>query len=180
MDGRQPRRYGNAHATVVPYESFAARNGYFVLAVGNDSQFRSLCQAIDLPEMGTDERFATNPNRVSNRGALLEILYPLFLEKDVDAWLELFAAAGVPAGPINSVPHILNDPHVAAREMVVEVPHPTAGSVLMMAPPFKLSLTPATIDRHPPLLGEHTYEVLKEKLGLDEAEVEELRKAGAI
>ncbi|MDE3074146.1 MAG: CoA transferase [Chloroflexota bacterium] len=180
VDGREPLRYGNAHATVVPYQAFAAKDRHFVLAIGNDQQFRLLCQLIGQPRLADDERYAANPARVANRQPLLDLLRPIFQEHDAQHWLDLLSNAGIPVSPINSVPEILNDPHVAAREMVVEVPHPTAASVLLMAPPFKLSLTPATVDRHPPTLGEHTFEVLHEKLGLSEKEVDALRQSGAI
>ena len=179
-DGKEPLRYGNAHATVVPYQAYQAADQYFVLAVGNDMQFRTMARLIGAPDLAEDERFATNPGRVRNREALMEQLIPIFRERPAAHWLELFADAGIPSGAINTVPQILSDPHVAAREMVVTVPHPTAGSVRVVGVPYKLSRTPAAVERHPPLLGEHTDEILRERLGLSPAQVAELREQGAL
>jgi crotonobetainyl-CoA:carnitine CoA-transferase CaiB-like acyl-CoA transferase len=178
--GEAPIRYGNAHAQVVPYQAFRASDQYFVLAVGNDLQFRVLARLIGAPELAEDARFATNPGRIVNRKALMERLEPIFAAQPAEHWLALFAENGVPAQPINTVPQALADPHVAAREMVVEVPHPTAGSVRLMGVPHKLSRTPAGIKRHPPLLGEHTEEVLRERLGMSTEEIARLRSEGAI
>jgi len=180
VSGQEPRRYGNAHASIVPYQSFRVSDGYIALSVGNDLQFRALAEIAGAPQLANDGRFLTNPLRVNNREALIELLEPIFASRTTAQWLTALAAAGIPAGPINSVPQILNDPHVAARQTVLEVPHPTAGSIRMVAPPYRLSRTPATIDRHPPLLGEHTDEVLSQKLGLGETEIARLRRDGAI
>jgi formyl-CoA transferase len=180
VSGEEPLRYGNAHATVVPYQAFKAADRYFVLAIGNDSQFRTMARLVGAPELGEDARFATNPARIAHRQALLDRLQPIFAARPAEDWLGLFNDAGIPAGPINTVPRILTDPHVAARNMVVEVPHPTAGSVRLMGLPYKLSRTPAAIERHPPLLGEHTEEVLREKLSLTDDQIASLREAGAI
>ena len=180
VTGEEPLRYGNAHATVVPYQAFRAADRYFVLAVGNDLQFRTLARLIGAPDLAEDERFATNPDRVRNRVPLIERLEAIFASRSADHWLGLLAGAGIPAGPINTVPQILSDPHVAAREMVVSVPHPTASEIRLVGAPYKLSRTSVTIDRHPPLLGEHTEEVLREKLGLSPGDIERLRTDGAI
>ena len=180
VDGQEPLRYGNAHATVVPYQAFAARDRWFVVAVGNDSQFVALTRALGQPELAADVRFATNPARIEHRQQLLSLLEPVFRQRTAGEWLELLSAAGVPVAPINTVPAILNDAHVAARGMVAEIPHPSAGSVKLVAPPFKLSATPATIDRPPPLLGEHTDDILRDELGFSAAEIGELRRAGAL
>jgi formyl-CoA transferase len=180
VDGKEPLRYGNAHATVVPYQAFKAADQYFVLAVGNDMQFRTMSRLIGAPELADDERFATNPGRVRNREALVDRLARIFASQPVQHWLDVLADAGIPAGAINTVPQILADPHVAAREMVVTVPHPTASSVRVVGAPYKLSRTPAGIDRHPPLLGEHTEEILGERLGLTVPELASLREEGVI
>jgi formyl-CoA transferase len=180
MTGEEPLRYGNAHATVVPYQAFRASDRYFVLAIGNDAQFRTMARLIGAPELADNEHFATNPGRVRNREALLERIIPIFSTREADHWLTMFYEAGIPAAPINTVPQAMEDPHVAARDMVVTIPHPTAGSVRVVGVPYKLSRTPATIERHPPLLGEHTDEVLREMLGLSSTEIEALREAGAI
>jgi formyl-CoA transferase len=178
--GTEPKRYGNAHAVVVPYQTFQAQDRRFALAVGNDLQFRAMCRLIGAPELADDARFATNPARIANRPALLEALEPVFASQEAGHWLGLFNDAGIPAGPINTIPQMLEDPHVAAREMVVGLPHPTAGTLRLLAPPFKLSRTPATVDRPPPLMGQHTDEVLSERLGLSAEEIDQLREDGAI
>jgi formyl-CoA transferase len=178
--GTEPKRYGNAHAVVVPYQTFQAQDRRFALAVGNDLQFRAMCRLIGAPELADDARFATNPARIANRPALLEALEPVFASQEAGHWLGLFNDAGIPAGPINTIPQMLEDPHVAAREMVVGLPHPTAGTLRLLAPPFKLSRTPATVDRPPPLMGQHTDEVLSERLGLSAEEIDQLRDDGAI
>jgi len=180
VDGREPLRYGNAHATVVPYQAYQAADRYFVLAVGNDMQFRTVARLIGAPDLAEDERFVTNPGRVRNREALMERLIPIFRKRPAEHWLALFADAGIPSGAINTVPQILSDPHVAARDMVVTVPHPTAGSVRLVGVPYKLSRTPASVERHPPLLGEHTDEILRERLGLNAAQIAELREQGVL
>jgi formyl-CoA transferase len=180
VDGKEPIRYGNAHASVVPYQAFKAKDRSFVVAVGNDAQFRTFAGLIGQEELAAEERFATSPGRIVNRAALIELLEPVVASREADYWIGLLVDAGIPAGPINTVPQILADPHVAARRLVVEIPHPTAGSVKVIGPPYKLSRTPAAVDRHPPLLGEHTDEVLREKLGLSEAEIAELRAGGAV
>lgn len=180
VDGKEPLRYGNAHATVVPYQAYQAADQYFVLAVGNDMQFRTMARLIGDSELADDERFATNPGRVRNRKALMDRLIPIFARRDAAHWLSLFADAGIPSGAINTVPQILTDPHVAARDMVVTVPHPTAGSIRVLGVPYKLSRTPASVERHPPLLGEHTEEILREQLNLMPADVAGLREDGVI
>jgi formyl-CoA transferase len=180
VTGEAPVRYGNAHATVVPYQAFKASDRSFVLAVGNDGQFRTMARLIGAPDLGEDERFATNPARVLNRSPLIERLAAIFATRPADDWLALFADAGIPAGAINTVPRALTDPHVAARDMIVELPHPTAGTVRLMGVPYKLSRTPADVRRAPPLLGQHTDEVLHERLGLSEREIAGLRAQGAI
>jgi len=178
--GTIPKRYGNAHAVVVPYQTFRAKDRHFALAVGNDLQFRTMAELIGRPEMGTDERFATNPARIANRDQLIPAMAEVFATREADHWLGLFNKAGIPAGPINTIPQMLEDPHTAAHHMTVTLPHPTGGEVRLLAPPYKLSKTPATVERHPPLLGEHTEEVLRERLGLTDADIAELRSAGAI
>jgi len=180
VDGKEPVRYGNAHAQVVPYQAFKASDRYFVLAVGNDGQFRTMSRLIGLEWMGSDPRFATNPARIENRPALLEQLVPVFATRTADEWIQLFVDAGIPAGPINTVPKMLSDPHMQARGLIVEVPHPTAGSIRLIGPPYKFERTPASVERHPPLLGEHTAEILRQKLGLSDQQLTDLRSAGAL
>ncbi|HEX8597739.1 MAG TPA: CoA transferase [Chloroflexia bacterium] len=160
-----PPRYGNAHPNIVPYQAFATNDGWLIVAVGNDRQWGRLCDALSRAHLSSDPRFATNSGRVENRAALVPLLEEMFAQRSTSEWLSLLESADVPAGPVNDVAQALSQPHVAAREMVQEVVHPGIGAVKMVASPLKLSSTPPTIRRHPPLLGEHTVEVLEE-LGL--------------
>lgn len=162
VSGEVPPRYGNAHPNIVPYQAFATRDGWLVLAVGNDRQWTRLCEALSRPDMAADPRFAGNSGRVENRSVLVPLLQGIFTGRGTAEWLSVLEAADVPAGPVNNVAQALNHPHVAAREMVREVPHPGIGPVRMVASPLRLSSTPTMIRRHPPMLGEHTDEVLEE------------------
>jgi formyl-CoA transferase len=180
VSGEVPRRYGNAHPNIVPYQTFTTADGWIAVAVGNDRQFARLCSALGLPELAEDPRFATNPARVQNREQLVTLLEEIFLTRDTSHWYELLLEADIPVGPINTVDKVLSDPQVLARGMVQEVPHPTAGTVKLVGPPYKLSQTPARVRSHPPLLGEHTAEVLEGLLGLDAQTLAELRARGVV
>jgi formyl-CoA transferase len=180
LTGNEPRRYGNAHPNIVPYQVFDARDKPFIVAVGNDEQFRRLCQVLGRDDLPGDERFATNPARTQHRQALVGILGAEFAHRDAAAWVEALLGVGVPAGPINAVSEVFADPQVLFRGMLAEVPHPTAGVVRMAGIPLKLSETPADVRRHPPLLGEHTEQVLREVLGMGQDEVEQLRADGVV
>ena len=175
VTGRAPDRHGNAHASIVPYQAFATRDGYVVVAVGNDGQFARLCEVAGRPELAVDPRFATNAARVENRTALVPILQSILAERATRDWVASLEKAGVPCGPINDLAQVFGDPHVQSRGLRVEVPHPLAGKVAGVASPMRLSRTPV---RHgtPPLLGEHTREVLQDLLGMREEEIETLRR----
>ncbi|AOU96190.1 CaiB/BaiF CoA transferase family protein [Achromobacter ruhlandii] len=175
--GNAPRRAGNAHQNLVPYQVFAASDGHLIVAVGNDSQFRNYCGAIGLPELSADPRFATNPQRVKNRDALVPLLAERMATGARDHWLASLEAVGVPAGPINTLDQVYEDPQVLARGMKRELPHPTAGTVPMAASPLKFSGSPVEYRRAPPMLGEHTAQVLAEKLGLSAAEIQALAQS---
>lgn len=176
--GQRPKRYGNAHASVVPYQVFNAADGALVIAVGNDRQFARVCEMLGCPELASDPRYATNPARLSNRDTLIPQLQQRFLAGKVSHWVDTCWAAGVPAGPINHVDQVFSDPQVLARGMVVEAEHPKAGPIKLVGTPVKLSETPAEVRRHPPMLGEHTREVLSE-LGYSPEQVQGLLAAGA-
>ena len=177
--GRPPGRLGNAHPSIVPYQAFATRDGHVVITVGNDGQFARLCEVAGRPELCRDARFATNAARVENRAALVPVLAALLAGRASRDWIDALEAAGVPCGPINDLAQVFEDPQIRARGMRVEVPHPLVGKVPVVGSPIHLSETPV---RHgtPPLLGEHTREVLGDVLGMAEAEVEALRRGGVI
>jgi formyl-CoA transferase/CoA:oxalate CoA-transferase len=180
--GRVPARRGNQHPSIVPYETFEASDGWFNLAVGNDSLWRDFCAAVGVPlaEAVGDPRFATNQARVENRVALGEVLRPLFASRTVADWMVLCDQAGVPSGPILDVGQALNHPQVLARGMVTTVEHPTAGPLKVTGVPVRLSETPGAVRTPPPRLGEQTNAALGELLGLDGAALESLRKSGVI
>jgi crotonobetainyl-CoA:carnitine CoA-transferase CaiB-like acyl-CoA transferase len=179
VTGRPPRRLGNAHPSIVPYQAFATRDGHVVVAVGNDAQFERLCQVAGRPELAGDPRWATNAARVANRATLVPILSALLAARSSGEWIAALEEAGVPCGPINDLAQVFDDPQVRARGMRVEVPHPLAGKVPVVGSPIRLSETPV---RHgtPPLLGEHTREVLSDVLGMPEAEIDGLARGGVI
>ncbi|WP_338617501.1 CaiB/BaiF CoA-transferase family protein [Achromobacter sp. E1] len=177
--GVAPRRAGNAHQNLVPYQVFAASDGHLIVAVGNDSQFRNYCGAIGLPELSADPRFATNPQRVKNREELVPLLAERMATGERDHWLAALEGVGVPAGPINTLDQVYEDPHVLARNMKRELPHPAAGTVPVAASPLKFSGSPVEYRLAPPMLGEHTEQVLSEKLGLSAEEIQALAQSRA-
>ena len=180
VSGQPPGRYGNAHPNIVPYEAFETRDGWLALGVGTDRQFRHLCQLIGRPGLAQDARFVSNPLRVENRADLVPLLQGIFRERFTDEWLGVLKEAQIPCAPINTIDRVFEDPQVQSREMVVEVDHPAAGTVRLVNSPLKLSRTPVEIRRHPPLLGEHTEEILMDLLGRSAEQVEELRVEGVI
>ncbi len=179
VSGERPKRYGNAHPSIVPYETFPTADGYIAAGAGNDTQFRRFCHVLDLDDVSDDRRFRTNPDRVENRQALIPMLRERFSTRTTDAWIKLLEEANIPCAPINTIDKVFAHPQVKAREMVVEVPHPTAGKVKLVGLPYKLSETPLGIYRHPPLLGEHTGEVLRE-LGYSDQGIDSLQEEGVI
>ena len=178
--GASPKRMGNAHPNIAPYQVLASSDGHFIVAVGNDGQFRRFCEVLDLPGMADDERFATNAARVRNRAALDADIEARAATKTKHEWLAQLEAAGVPCGPINNLQEVFAEPQIAAREMVIAVPHPTAGEVKLVGNPIKLSRTPVDYRSAPPLLGEQTEAVLRELGGLSEDELRRLQQAGVI
>jgi len=171
ISGETPQRYGNAHANIVPYQAFEASDGWVILSVGNDRQWARFCAAVDRPDLAADPRFTTNSDRVLNRNTLVPLLEDLFRTRTQSEWLSLLQAADVPAGPVNTVDRALSGPQVEARGMVQTVDHPSIGPFCMVASPLKLEVTPPTIRRYPPTLGEHTDEILRELLSASPVEV---------
>lgn len=180
VSGEPPRRYGNAHPTIVPYQTFATADGHLMLAVGNDGQFARLCQLLGKTEWITDPRFATNPARVRHREVLIPILAERFRQRTTADWLAEFHAHKIPAGPVNDIPTALNTPQAQARAMVQTVLDSYSQAIPLVGPVPKLSLTPAQIQTAPPYLGEHTRQVLESWLGLDAETVQSLYKEGVI
>ena len=179
VSGAIPQRMGNAHQNIVPYQVFEVADGHLIVAVGNDSQFAKFCEVTGRPDIAQDPRFVRNADRVRHRGTLVPMLAALMKERTRGDWLASLEAAKVPCGPINDLAEVFADPQVLEREMTVQMAHPLAGSVRLVASPMKFSATPVQYQRPPPLLGEHTDEVLRE-LGLSEAEIAALRNAQAI
>lgn len=180
VTGRAPRRLGNEHPSIVPYQAFATADGHIILAVGNDSQFARFCEVAGRPDLAADERFRTNAGRVQHRAALVPELDRILATRPSADWIASLEAVGVPCGPINDVGQVFEDPQVRARGMRLEVPHPLAGTASLVASPIRLSGTPVAPGTAPPTLGQHTHEVLAEVLGLDQASLASLREAGVI
>jgi crotonobetainyl-CoA:carnitine CoA-transferase CaiB-like acyl-CoA transferase len=178
--GVPPKRIGNLHPNIVPYQPFRAADGELILACGNDNLYRKFCEAAGCPELATDPRFATNGKRVENRAELTRLLSAVFKKRSKREWLELLEAAGVPNGPINDIAQVFDEPQVKARGVRIELEHPAAGKLPMVASPMRFSATPPDYKRAPPLLGQHTAEVLREVLGKSQAEIEKLRAARVI
>jgi len=177
--GVAPQRAGNAHQSIVPYQVFEVADGHLILAVGNDAQFARFCAVAGCAELAADPRFARNAGRVRDRATLVPLLAARLKQRPRAAWLAELEAAKVPCGPINDLAEVFADPHVRERAMTVEMPHPLAGSVRMVASPIKMAATPVRYRRAPPLLGADTDAVLAE-LGLDAAAIAGLRERGAL
>jgi len=180
VGGMIPRRLGNAHPNIVPYQAFPTSNGYAILAVGNDAQFARFCAVAGRAEIATNADYATNAARVRNRAVLVPMLQAWMQERTTEDWIAALEAAGVPCGPINTLDQVFANRQIQHRDMVVETAHPTGGTVRMVANPIKLSGTPIQYDRPAPMLGADTDDCLTRSLGLDEATLADLRAKGVI
>jgi crotonobetainyl-CoA:carnitine CoA-transferase CaiB-like acyl-CoA transferase len=178
--GVVPKRQGNAHANIVPYQVFRTSDGHMVLAVGNDRQFAKFCAIAGCPELATDERFTTNNQRVRNREVLVPMLQEVLLGRSTAEWVAPLEAAGVPAGPINDIAQTFDHPQVKHRKMKVDLPHPQAGSVPSVANPIKFSATPIEYRSAPPMLGQHTTDILSTLGGLSDTEIAALKDKGIV
>ena len=177
--GSNPRRMGNAHPSIVPYQDFPTADGHMILAIGNDGQFARFCEVAGRPELAADARFATNRARVENRAELIPLLNEITATRTTTEWIAQLEARAVPCGPINGLAEVFADPQVQARGLAVKMPHPEAGEVPLVASPIRLSKTPVEYRRAPPLVGEHTDEILAD-LGVDAAGIAGLRERGVV
>ncbi len=178
--GKPPKRIGNLHPNIVPYQPFKTADGDVILACGNDNLFRKFCEAAGCTELADDARFASNGKRVENRAELTRLLQAVFARRNTREWVEILEAAGVPNGPINNVAQVFEEPQVKARGIKVELDHPVAGKVPTVASPMRFSATPLEYRLAPPVLGQHTEEILRGLLRLDDAAIAKLRADGTI
>jgi len=180
--GQVPQRVGNEHPNIVPYNVLPSSDGFIILAVGNDAQYRKFCEFAGAPELATDPRFVTNELRVKNRRALYELLPEVTRKKTQSAWIEGLAKLGVPCSPVNTVDQVFSDPQVQHRQMQIEMPHPlsASGTVDLIGNPIKYSGTPVDYALPPPWCGQHTDEVLQELLAMPAAEIAGLRERAVI
>ncbi len=162
ISGRPPRRTGNAHPNIQPQDVFAARDGHLALAVGNDEQFARFCDVLERPDLAADERFKTNAGRVRNSAVLTPLIAEILATRDRDHWVRACARAGVPCGPINTIPEVFADDQIRHRGMLIEIAHTIAGAVPQVGSPMRFKNAPLAHERPPPLLGEHTEEILRE------------------
>ena len=179
VTGQLPPRIGNGHSSIVPYQVFKASDRHFAFGALNDRQFRDFAHVLGHDEWPADPRFNSNANRVAHRTELVSQIEAVLPSRTASEWVEALLALGVPAGPVNNIAEVFEDPQVLARNMKIDVPHPKLGNVTMAGISYKHGDTPATVRRHPPMLGEHTDEVLR-GLGVGDAEIDALRREGAV
>ena len=178
--GKPPQRIGNLHPNIVPYQPFRTKDGAVILACGNDNLFRKFCEAAGQTALASDTRFASNGKRVENRAELTRLLGEVFKQRTTAEWVDVLERAGVPNGPINDLAQVYEEPQVKARGIRVEMDHPVAGKLPTVASPMRFSATPVEYRRAPPVLGQHTDEILRELLGKTDAQLTELRAAKVI
>jgi glutaryl-CoA transferase len=180
MDGKVPGRWGNAHPTIVPYQSFQTADSYLVIGVASEGIWKRFCAAIGKDDLAVDARFEKNADRVKNREALIDLLTEMFRARDNETWLRVLNQAEVPCAPIQTIDQVFSAPQVLHRKMLVEIAHPTVGSVKMAGIPVKLSATPPSVRLPPPLLGEHSEQVLSSWLGMSADAIDQLKQKGVI
>ena len=178
--GEEPKQHGNQHPQIAPYEPVQAADGkWFILGIGSDNIWRKFCEVSGLHDLINDPRFTTNASRVENYNELMVFVRKTILDHTSEEWLDILRGAEIPVGKINSVSEALADPHLAVRNFIVEIKHPKLGSLHSLATPIHMSQTPLGYEKHPPLLGEHTMEILNE-LGYNAEQVDNLRQSGVI
>ena len=180
VGGEVQGRWGSAHPSLVPYQAFRARDGYLMVGAGNERLWKAFCEVLGAPEWAQDRRYGSNDRRVACRADLVREIEARLQARSRDEWVSRFAQAGIPAGPINDLRQVFDDPQVRHREMAVEVDHPTAGRIRLPGIPVKFRGTPGRVQGPPPNLGEHTDEILGETLGFSPAAISELRASGAL
>jgi len=178
--GKEAQRWGTEHESIVPYQVFATADRPIAIAAANQKLWINFCRALEREEWLEDPRFSTNPDRVEHRETLLPLVTARMEELTCEEWMERLVAASVPCGPVNDMESLFGDPHLRHRGMVQEVPHPTIGTLRLTGVPLKYSETPGRIQRHPPLLGEHTDEILTEVLGYSDEQIATLRADGVL
>lgn len=175
-----PQRLGNAHPNIVPYQTFKARDGYFAMAIGNDGQWKTFCEAIDKPDWIEDSRFKTNPDRVANRKVLTAMLEHVFEKNSIAEWLATFEKNDLPAAPINTIDQVFQNPQVQARNLQLTIQHPLAGTIPLLGSPLKIPTNPTQMRLPPPLLGEHTDQLLQELFDYEAQVLENLHEQGVL
>lgn len=180
VTGKAPEPVGTRHPAIFPADAFRASDGLFIVAIGNEELWRNLCKTIGREDLAEDPRFATNRSRVKNYRDLAVILNDIFAKDTVEGWMRTFGKAGIPASPINTIDKVVSDPHVVARDMIVEIDHPGVGPLKVTGIPVKLSRTPGSVRSHAPTVGEHTAKVLSDMLGYSMEEIEALKEEGVI
>ncbi|XP_072108242.1 succinate--hydroxymethylglutarate CoA-transferase isoform X1 [Mobula birostris] len=178
--GKEAKRWGTAHESIVPYQAFKTKDGYLVVGTGNDQQFAIVCKILSLPALSEEPRYKTNKLRVQNRGELIDVLSARFSEKTTQEWLQLFEGSGIPYGPINSIQEALSEPQVIHNDLILEMYHPTAGNITVPGPAVRFSDFKISSPKPPPLTGQHTIEVLKTMLGYSDNFIKELLAAETV
>nr|XP_015210071.1 PREDICTED: succinate--hydroxymethylglutarate CoA-transferase isoform X2 [Lepisosteus oculatus] len=178
--GKEARRWGTAHESIVPYQAFKTQDGYIIVAAGNNHQFVKVCKILNLQNLAEDPKYKTNNLRVQNRRELLKILSERFSEKKTAEWLQMFEGTGVPYGPINSIQQVFSDPQVIHNDLIMEMNHPSAGKIAVPGPAVRFGDFKTTNPKPPPLTGQHTVEILKHNLGYTDDYIKELLKAGTV
>ena len=180
VGGQAPGRLGTAHPNIVPYQAFPTAEGHIMIAVGNDRQFRSCMGSLELPELAMDRRFSRNQDRLENRDALIELMTKALVRRKSSDWIECLTAAGIPCSPINDISQVFASAYAQERRLVRKLVHPSDDGLATVANPVHFSASPVDYRQAPPLLGEHTNEVLSDWLSYSDQAIDQLRETGTI